>query len=315
MRRLLVLIFISFLVLYEGPAVSQEKLKFAIAVVTPTLILPPLAAEEGGLWKKNGLEVELSVFTGGRQMTDVIAAGQVHAGLFTAVSQFTANAGGLPLLRVGELHEGHLFSIWVGSRSRLRQPQDLKGTRIGVARLGALQHAFGQAVVKRLGIEKEVKFISTGTVPATVAALRRGVIDALVLTFHQMVLLENAGEVRELTPVAPYLPKKWADYGVVVTRPFAQNRESTVTKMVKAMLGAAQYIGDHPDWAMAKLEREFGYTRDVAERVYRSLSYTRDGRIDPEALQNVLNFLAEYGIVSKERLPKLEELYTSKFTG
>ena len=49
MRRLLVLIFISFLVLYGGPAASQEKLKFAVAVESPNLLLPPLAAEEGGL--------------------------------------------------------------------------------------------------------------------------------------------------------------------------------------------------------------------------------------------------------------------------
>src|SRR3990172_7517723 len=206
MRRLLVLIFISFLVLYGGPAASQEKLKFAIAVESPNLLLPPVAAEEGGLWKKNGLEVELTKFAGGRQMTDAIAAGQVNTGLFSAVSQLSANAAGLPLVRAGELTDKELFSVWVSSQSRLRQPQDVKGARIGVARLGGLQHAFGQAVVKSLAIEKEVKFISTGTIPATVAALRRGVIDALVLTFHQMVFLENAGEVRELTPVAPYLP-------------------------------------------------------------------------------------------------------------
>lgn len=48
--------------------------------------------------------------------------------------------------------------------------------------------------------------------------------------------------------------------------------------------------------------------------VYDSYQFTRDGRISKKALENVWNFLVEYGVVKKERAPALEELHTSQFT-
>lgn len=64
-----------------------------------------------------------------------------------------------------------------------------------------------------------------------------------------------------------------------------------------------------------KVKSISGWSEEVARTFYaKEMSNSKDGKTDGEALQNVLNFLIEYGIVPKDKAPKLEQLYTTRFT-
>ncbi len=65
----------------------------------------------------------------------------------------------------------------------IKRPEQLKGKRIGVSRIGSNPHYFAVQALRHFGIEsREVSYIQAGGAPETLAALVAQGIDAAVLT-------------------------------------------------------------------------------------------------------------------------------------
>lgn len=157
--------------------------------------------------------------------------------------------------------------------------------------------------------------MATGGVPQTIAALKAGAVDAIALSMFTMANLKFAGQVRELVAVADYLPKEWMDTTIFGTRDFIVKNPEVVRKFVKATLWAADFVQNNREWSIEKLKSLLGYSEEAAPEVYKLLVYSKDGKINRRALENVTRFLIEYGIVPKEKMPSVEAIYTMEFTG
>lgn len=83
-------------------------------------------------------------------------------------------------------------------------------------------------VAKHLGLERDVTFVSTGGISPSIAALKTGSIDGVILTPEQMIKLELAGEVRKLLPVADYRPKEWGAFVIFAERDFVRSNPDVV---------------------------------------------------------------------------------------
>lgn len=293
---------------------AAEKLKFGTGVRgAPPYYLPVLAAEDRGFWKQNGLEVEWVPFRAGGDQTRAIAAGSINMGLTTAAAGLQAASAGLPLLFVSDVNASENFYVWVRADSRFKEPKELKGARIGVGGFGGTQHAYGRLIVKAFGMEKEVKFVSIGGMAETLAALKSGSIDAILRTLPLMIELELKGEFRKLAKVDDLLPKERSAYLAFARRDFAEKGPEIVRKVVKSILQATDFIRKNPAWAMEKMRAEAGYSEGAARSVYETLAFTKDGKIERKGLDNIRDFLIEYGIISKEKTPAIEQLYTNDF--
>src|SRR3990172_3194864 len=188
-----------------------KKIKFATAIkVTPAFYLPVLAAEEKGFWKERGLDVEWVPFGGGGAMNRAVAAGAIHVGFGGAATAIRGAAGGVPAVIVADLFRQE-FIFLTPPGSQFQRPQDLKGAKIGVPAFGGTSDAMARLVLKKLGLEAEVRLVATGEVTAALAALRRGTIDAVVQSPDIMGRMKMEGTVREYLSVDDYLPKEWAD--------------------------------------------------------------------------------------------------------
>src|SRR3990170_3501509 len=132
-------------------AFGADKLKFATSVkLSANYFLPVLAAEEGGFWKQNGLEVEWVAFESGRAHIAAVAAGAVTIGFATTMSEMQAAAAGLPTHVISALQPKDAFTVWVRTESRFREPKDLKGARIGVSGYGGIEHAYSRMIAGAL---------------------------------------------------------------------------------------------------------------------------------------------------------------------
>src|SRR3972149_2007101 len=83
------------LALTSHQGLAQQKLRFGTSLKTsPHQVLPPLAAEEKGLWKPNGLDAQWISFEGGAAMYQAVVAGAVDMGLSGSLSQVQFSARG-----------------------------------------------------------------------------------------------------------------------------------------------------------------------------------------------------------------------------
>ena len=306
---------LSFLLFLSGvSSFAAERLKFASAIkMTPAYYLPILAAEEKGFWKENGLDVDWVPFRGGPDMHTALLAGEITIGLDPATGNLPGIARGVPMILVSDHQNTEGLALYVSSGSRLREPKDIKGARIGVTRLGASDHAQARFVAKLLGIEKDVRYVGTGGISEKIAALKSGAVDAITFFIFPIIELKIKGEVRQLLSLEEYFPKEWLGHVMFAHKDFARKSPDTVKRVIRSVLNALDYVRKDADWAMRTMKKEQNYSDEAARQIYPILRFTKDGRINPQALENVRNFLLDYDVVPKGKLPPVAEIYISQF--
>lgn len=306
---------LAFFALSWARAWAADKLNFGTPIKGSALYdLPLLAAEERGFWKQNDLQVEWFPFEAGAALHRAVAAVSVNIGMTGPLSIIQAVAAGVPEVIVADMRAREDMYFWVRSDSKIKSPKDLKGARVGVARFGGVAHAYGRVVAKLLGLEKDIKFVAIGGRAQQIAALKAGIDDAEIFSLIAFAPLKVTGEVREVVMVRDYLPKEWTDVVVFGRRDLTEKSPELVRRAVKAIVQAGDYVAKNPDWAKEKMKVSLGHAPEVAKLVYSELQYGKDGRISLTGLQNIVNFLIEYGIVPKEKMPSLDKLHTTAFT-
>lgn len=295
---------------------AAEKMKVGTGVkLSSAYYLPMLAADQGGTWKQNGLDGEWVPFRGSSDMLRAVAGGTLNVAITTAASGMQSASRGVPLIIVSNLYPRDEFFFWVRPESRFKEPKDLKGAKIGTARFGGTVHAYDLAVAKSLGLEKDIRIVSTGGISEGLAMMKTGVVDVENQPLDIMIELKLKGEVREFLKVHDYLPKEWVDHVVLAQTDFSKKEPETVKRVVKAILQGVDYIRKEPAWAMAKMREMSGFSVEASRIIYeRHLGlFTRDGKIETKALENVKNFLIEYNIVAKDKALPVDKLYTAEF--
>lgn len=297
------------------PLTAAEKVRFGYTRPVAESYLAVFAAEEKGFWKENGLQAELATFGTTPFTMQALAARAIDIGTGSALTTIQAAAGGVPAKMVSDLNRT-AFYLWVRADSPIKDLKDLKGAKIGVYRWGGPSHAYIRVVTKALGIEREVKYVASGTITQEMATLKAKITDAVPGTMQIWLKLWQEGHVWPLLNLADYLPKEFLDGVIFTSNDFLQTRREAVKGTARAMVQAVQFIQKNPDWAIAVIKRESGYDEKTARMLLdRHLIFTRDGKISSQAVQNVINFLIEYDLVAKDKMPPAEQLYIKDILG
>lgn len=280
----------------------------------PTFYLPVFAAEEKGIWKENGLEVEWVPFAGGSAMYQGLAAASVNMGSAGSTTHLLAASGGVPAVIVATLVTKMEWPLFVRPDSPMKEPKDLKGKKIGVGRFAASPHIYGRVAMKALGLEKDVRFVQTGGMMEELAALSTGSVDAVIDSLGAVAGLLAKGEVRRLMSVSEYLPKDWVDQVVGARKDFLKSKADTAKRVLKALFQAVDFVDKNPEWAIARMMAFQNYPDATARLMYKEgLNFSKDGKITRSAVENIRNIMIEYGVITKERAPSVGELYTEEY--
>lgn len=279
----------------------------------PSYDLLLLAAQEKGFWKEQGLEVEWTAFESGETMGRAMVAGAINMGMTASTAAVFGIASRPVEIIVADLGNPDYSEIYTLSTSPIREPKDLKGAKLGVTRLGRLYHHYGAAAAKAIGIE--MKYIGVGGQASQLAALKAGAVDAVLMGRGIAFPLALKGEIRKVVVVEDYLPRVWLGNIVLASRDYAGKNPETVSRAIKATFRGIDFLMKNRAWAVERAKAFYGYSEGEASWLYDNiLRYEgKDGRIDPRAVENVRNFLVEYGMVPKDKVPPLDVVFTNKF--
>lgn len=301
---------------YQEPATNAwglEKLRFATPTkVSPHHNLPPMAADEQGFWKEQGLDVDWAPLKGDTGMFRALAGGRIDMGITATPGPIQAAARGVPAVIVADTHlENYNWFIYVNIDSVIREGKDLKGKRLAVNIFGGTAHAYGRALVKGLNLEKDVRFVATGGVREMIAALRSRAVESVVLPLLTMARLKFQGHVREVVAVSDYLPKPWSDHIIFAGKDYIAQKPESVEKVLKGLLKATQFLQKDLDWTGKKMVSSFRYSPEVAKKMVTVVRYGQNFNINHQAIKNVRDFLKDYEIIQKS--PPVNELFTDRF--
>jgi NitT/TauT family transport system substrate-binding protein len=178
-----------------------EKTSVAIAVggKASFYYLPLTLAEQLGYFKAEGLEVEISDFSGGSRALQAVVGGS--ADVVSGAYEHTINLQNKGQFFQGFVLLGRAPQIAMGVSTRTlpnyKSVADLKGRKIGVTAPGSSTNMMANLVLSRAGLKaSDVSFIGVGTSAGALSALRSGQIDAISNIDPVMTMLEQKGDVR-----------------------------------------------------------------------------------------------------------------------
>jgi NitT/TauT family transport system substrate-binding protein len=274
--------------------------------------LPLWIAVDQGFFKKHGLDVELTLIRGGGRVMAALMSGEmrfVSAALSQVVGPVSQGADPAFILAfVKKLP--YLFM----TASHIRNPEDLKGKKIGVATFGGAAYVASHIVLRQFGLDPkrdQITLIQIGTEPERVAALIAGSIDAA------MIASEMAGRV----PTPPFRTMldlrtstiPWLHTGFITTRSFMKANPRTAEAAVRAIIESLDFIFDPKNKEAVKQSLAKHLKLDKAgqiEDTYKDAldHLTTNPAPSPEAGATLLKLMAELEINKEASRLKPQDL-------
>src|SRR5262249_21340646 len=175
------------------------KVRLAVGGKPALFYLPLTVVERLGLFREQGLEVEISDFPGGARALQALMGGSadVVTGSFDHTVQMQAK--NQPVVSIVQIRPfpGSALAVLTAKPQTYREPKDLKGMKIGIAAPGSGTHFMAQYFMVRNGLKPDdASFVGVGAAASAVAAAKRGEIDAIVNVDPVVAVLESQNLIK-----------------------------------------------------------------------------------------------------------------------
>lgn len=238
-------------------------------------------AQEGGYFKREGLDTELLYIGGGSLLIQSMLSGDVPFAYGPSVPVINASLRGSDLVLIGNTGNSLVFSIM--SRPEIKQPAQLRSKKVGVTRLGGSTDWALDAALKHWGLDRrEVTVIQTGGMPEGLAALVSGALDAVVLSPPSNFRAAKAGmhelvDVGQLGIVFPNTP-------LSTTKSFIKANRDTALRFLRGFTQGLNRLRTDKEFSLKVLSK---YTKVTDPETLAQLHQTYGVRYSGDAIPYV----------------------------
>jgi NitT/TauT family transport system substrate-binding protein len=161
---------------------SLRKIRVAITSISGSMV-PPWTANEAGIFKKYGLQVEVIATPSGIQGTNALIANEISFLQIAGGTTTGAAVGGADLKIVATMTATLVLNLAV--RPEIEKPEQLRGKSIGISRFGTSLHSGARLAAKHYGLEpgKDVHIVEIGAGDWIVGAMQGNRVQAGVFGY------------------------------------------------------------------------------------------------------------------------------------
>ena len=273
----------------------------------------PWIAQEAGLFKKYNLDFPMVFIPASSAVTAAMLGGDGEIALTGGEGMIRANlAGGSDFVFIAAVKNILTHSIL--GKPELKTPEDLKGKKVGVTRLGGNPHYFAIQALRLKGLDpsKDVTFIQTGGAPETLAALKSGVIDAAALTAPTDTQATAMGY--NFVIFGPDLKMPYAATVFVTRRAVIAKRSAVLGQFMHAMAEASRILHNDREFVYKVLGKQLRLTdRKILDAAYNGEIKALEPRLSlrAEPYQAILDDIAKTD--PRARKVKAEDMMDSRY--
>lgn len=284
--------FLAVLLLPAGRSIAADKINLIYTARVMSQAYPWMA-QDLGLFKKYDLDVAVVFVTPGAPAVAAILSGDSEVAVIGAASITRPFVqGNKDPVFIGGIKS--LLTHSIIAKPDIKRPEQLKGKRIGVSRIGSNPHYFAVQALRHFGIDsREVSYIQAGGAPETLAALVAQGIDAAVLTVPTDAQALKLGY--HYVVYGPDLKIAYAATTFNTRRSIIAKRGPVIGRFMRAMAEAAKIMHTDKDLAFKILGK---YLR-IDDRALLDASYNveikaLEPRLDlkPDGIQSTLDEIA-----------------------
>jgi ABC-type nitrate/sulfonate/bicarbonate transport system substrate-binding protein len=297
----------AFIVTFAAAARGQSMPKIRAAYTSIGIQFDPVyIMKELDLPRKYGLDVDVLFVPVSSRAIQAALAGEIQFITSGGVANINANVTGADFVGLTATLSTFVFKII--SSPELKKPEQLKGKKVGISRLGGASDFSIRYSLGRWGLipDKDVAIIQVGGEQEEVLALQNKAVDAVVLSepFATLAMRAGASMLADLSQLGvPYTM-----HGFGTRKSFIRANRDVTIRFMKAYLEGIYVFKTNKNVALNVLKK---YTRlddlslvqtsydEMSQRLIRRVPYP-----DPEGIQTIIDELAKTRPQMKNLNPK-----------
>ena len=309
-------------------AVSPQKITIALAAKTSLFHLPLVLADQLGMFKNEGLQVDWLECDSGLQAVQMALNGQAE--VVSGAFEHTLDLQARGLNYRAFVLQGRAPQISVGLATRkalaIKSLADLKSFKLGISSLGSGTHWLAQQWLLKAKLAAEnVQFVELGSSTGhLVEAIRFGSVDALCHIDPVMYYLEQKNDLRLLADTRTLLSSQRMFGGPMLYAclfakgEFLQKRSDVALTLTRGVVKALQWLKTAGPSDILKMVPSHNWMGDRA--IYLGAlenvrdTYSLDGMFSKESLQTAWRARASRVSTDRANWTTLEKTYTNEFT-
>ena len=227
-------------------------------------------AQQEGLFKKHGLDVELIHIASSSRGIQAILAGEIAFSFMDGVNATQANLKGANLALVAGATNRQVFSLM--AKPEFKRITDLRGKKIGITRVGSSTHTSALYALSSAGLKTaDYQILPLLEVPNIYTALAAGQVDAGVMSPPTNARAKRSGFV-ELMNVAKEGPE-FVSVAVGSSRSYVKANEDIVRRVVRAYAEGVQIFKTNKPAALRMIQRQLKVSDpEIQEDTYSQFS-------------------------------------------
>src|SRR6266478_3747676 len=231
--------------------------------------------EKEKLWDKYGVNVKAIYFNSGGVLTQAMAGGNINLSDSDVPAMLNLSVSGVMDLKTISVTFNRLEHIFV-ARKNIARPEDLRGKRVAVSRIGSASDIVTRIVIRQWKIapEKEVPILQSGNTPTRMTALVAGHVDAALISPDNIAKILATGCCRVLVDLSE-LPLDYARFGGTVPTSMIKTQRETLRGYLLATIEGIYFFKTRPKLVYSVFEeegiKEPAVQKDLHERLAKSL--------------------------------------------
>jgi NitT/TauT family transport system substrate-binding protein len=278
-------------------AAAQSLAQMTLGAVPEESVTPALWAQQSGIFRRAGLDVDVQTASNGTAIAAGVAGGTYAVGKSSLVSVITAHAKGLPFVFVagGSLYDTKFpYSVLAAKAdSPLKNAADLNGKTLAVPALNDLTTMATKAWVDAHGGDSATLKLVEYPFAQIPDALAAGRVDAGFIADPILQQALDAKKVRIFAHAFDAVALQFMVTGWFVTADYAAKNQAVLEKFARAMREAASYVVAHPADAVSVLAKFSKVDPDVIAKTHR-IGYAP---LETKYIQPVIDICAKYKVI------------------
>jgi ABC-type nitrate/sulfonate/bicarbonate transport system substrate-binding protein len=171
---------------------SLRKVRMAFTSLSGSMS-PPWYAHMGGIFKKNGLEVEVIATPSGVEGMNALIAGEVQFLQISGGTTASAALGGADVMIIGTTVDTLIQNLMV--RPEIEKAEQLRGRSLGITRFGTSIDTGARIALRHFGLvpEKDVAIVQIGGMESIVPAMHANRVQAGILSYPAITQAKKLG--------------------------------------------------------------------------------------------------------------------------
>jgi ABC-type nitrate/sulfonate/bicarbonate transport system substrate-binding protein len=307
------LVSLTFVALVLPATAGTDTLRIGKAGRTAFSFVPTDVGMQTGIFKNNGLDLDVASFGGDAKVQQAMAADSLDIGLGSGPG-LAFIVKGSPVKGVAAMAGPPLiFALVVRNDGSVNSVDDLKGRTIGISTVGSITSWIADEVARQKGWGHDgITQVPIGDDGSRVAAVKSRSLDAAIVNLAVALNYADRGDGRIILRFGD-LVKHFHTHVIFATDKVIAERPDQVRRFLKGWFETVALMHSDKDAtvkiAMPVMDTDARLTGEIYDELMPMFS--DDGHFDPEALAVLQRSFVETNTLPRE--PDMSKLVTETF--